>query len=115
MTKIKKILFIQFSFFLYSLASFFSKCAGNSETVFYFLLFYSCSFIFLGIYAILWQKILSKNSLIFAYLNKGITLIWGLFFGYFIFHETIKWNMILGICFVIIGIIFINVEGDKEL
>ncbi len=112
--KIKNIVIIQIAFFIYSLASLFSKKAGISLEPWMFLTFYGCSFLCLGIYAIIWQHILKNNSLIFAYLNKGITLFWGLIFGFIIFNEKIKWNMFLGIFIVIIGIIIANTEEEEK-
>lgn len=110
MKKIKNLLVIHIAFLIYSFASFFSKKAGISSDTIHFLFFYAVSFLCLGIYAIIWQKILNKNSLIFAYLNKGITLFWGLLFGLLFFEETIKWNMIVGIIVVIIGIVIVSSE-----
>lgn len=107
------LLFIHASFFLYSLASCFSKFAGMSDNKLHFLLLYGCSFLCLGIYALAWQKILKKNSLIFAYLNKGVTLFWGLVFGFLFFHETIKWNMILGVFIVFFGV-FLSNKGENS-
>ncbi len=114
MTKKKSVnfLFIQMSFLIYSVASLLSKLAGLHSDSIYFFIFYGASFICLGLYAFCWQKILSKNSLIFAYLNKGVTLLWGILFGYFIFGEPIKFTMILGILIVLTGVAIIQ-KGDK--
>ena len=112
--KIKNIIIIQIAFFIYSLASVFSKNAGISSEPWMFLIFYGCSFLCLGIYAIIWQHILKNNSLIFAYLNKGITLLWGLVFGLIIFNEKIQWNMFLGIFIVIAGIIIANTGEEGK-
>ncbi len=114
MPKIKNLIFIHIAFLIYSIASFLSKCAGTSNNFLFFLFFYGCSFLCLGIYAILWQKILNKNSLIFSYLNKGITLFWGLLFGFFFFQEKVKWNMIVGIVIVILGIVLVSSEEETS-
>ena len=105
-------MFMEITFFIYSLASTFSKMAGMSDSNVKFIFFYGCSFCFLGIYAVLWQKILSKKSLTYAYVNKGITLLWGLILGYFLFKEPITWNMVCGVIVVLIGI-FIVISEEK--
>lgn len=113
MRKINNLFFIHVSFFIYSLASFFSKFAGSSNDKIHFIIFYGCSFLCLGIYALAWQKILKNNSLIYAYLNKGITLFWGLLFGFLFFQEQVKINMIIGIFIVIFGVLVANKEEKK--
>lgn len=114
MKKIKNLFIIHIAFLIYSVASFFSKQAGVSLEISHFIIFYGCSFACLGIYAIVWQQILNKNSLTFAYLNKGITLFWGLLFGVVFFHEKVKWNMIVGILVVILGIILASAEEVEQ-
>lgn len=113
MIKIKNLLVIHLAFFIYSLASLFSKKAGTSEDVILFLLFYGMSFFCLGIYAIVWQKILQKNSLVFAYLNKAVTIVWGLIFGILIFNEKVTLNMIIGVIIVVIGVVIVNYGEAK--
>lgn len=114
MKKISNLLFIQLAFLIYSISGVFSKSAGVSESFINFIIFYGMSFCCLGIYAILWQKILNKNSLVSAYLNKGITLFWGLIFGLLFFGEKITITMIIGVVIVIFGVIIVNTEEVKK-
>ena len=52
-------------------------------------------------------------NLTFAYANKGITLIWGTLIGFFLFHESVSFNNILGIIVILIGIV-IMIIGEKN-
>lgn len=113
MKKIKNILLIQLTFLIYSLSSLFSKLSGTSSSVTYQIVFYAFCLGFLFIFAFLWQRILQKNSLIYSYINKSVTIIWGLIFGYFIFNETITFNMIIGIIIALFGTVLILTEDGK--
>ncbi len=54
----------------------------------------------LGIYAICWQKILSRIELTVAYMCKGMTIFWGMLWSFLLFKESITVLNIVG-CFVI--------------
>ncbi|MBO4901194.1 MAG: EamA family transporter [Lachnospiraceae bacterium] len=48
----------------------------------------------LGVYAILWQKILTKVDLTVAYMCKGMIIFWGMLWAFLIFGEQITaWNL----------------------
>lgn len=110
---LKMILLIQSMVFLYSLVSMLSKVASNIMQQ-YGLISLPCIGIFafmigcLGVYAILWQKVLKKVDLITAYVNKSTTLIWSLLWSATVFHESIQWNNVLGILIVVVGIILVT-------
>ncbi|MBQ4031390.1 MAG: transporter [Bacilli bacterium] len=108
MTKNKRLLeflLLHFSFFIFSLSSLFVKLASDCELFsFKFFLFFGISIVFLGVYALLWQKVLSIYSLTSAFFNKSIVIIWGMIWGLLVFHEKIKFNMIIGCILIMIGI-----------
>ena len=52
--------------------------------------------------------------LISAYANKGVTVIWGLLWGYMIFDEAITVRKVLGAAVIIGGIILIVTADAKE-
>ncbi|MDD3187668.1 MAG: transporter [Bacilli bacterium] len=105
MRKFKDLFSLHILLFFFSLTSVFSKLASNEIFLsFKFILYYGISILILGVYAVMWQQILKKFSLSFAFINKGITVIWGMVFGYFIFSEGITINMIIGSVIVLVGI-----------
>lgn len=99
---------------VYSLTGVASKFAAGEEFMsFKFILFYGLSLLGLFIYAFVWQQIIKHMPLITAYANKGVTVIWGILWGYFIFSEEITIRKILGAFIIIAGIVLI-VTADKE-
>ena len=104
-SKIKDYIFLHILLFAFSFCSIFSKLAASYEFLsFQFCLFYGISIIILGIYALLWQQILKKFTLTTAFLNKAVTIIWGIVWGTLIFSETITIQMIIGAIIVFIGV-----------
>jgi small multidrug resistance pump len=75
-----------------------------------FFLFVGIAFFLLVVYALLWQQVLKRVPLSIAYSNKGVTLLWGLLWGFVFFRESAilsKWNTYLGIFLVLVGIFLI--------
>lgn len=104
-SKIKNYLLLHLILVAFSFCSVFSKLASGYEFLsFKFCLFYGLSIMILGIYAILWQQILKKFTLTTAFLNKAVTIIWGIVWGALIFSEQIKIQMIIGALIVFIGV-----------
>lgn len=73
-----------------------------------FLACYCGEVIILGIYAIIWQKLIQKIDLSIAYANRSINLLWALLFAVLLFHEKVTANNIIGVIVVMIGIFFVN-------
>lgn len=104
-TKIANFFFLQFTFLVYSLCGILSKMA--SAVAFLspqFILFYGGIIGILMVYALLWQQILKRFTLNFAYVNKSVIVIWGMIWGVLFFQETITPLMLLGSVIVLIGI-----------
>ena len=59
------------------------------------------------------QLILEHLSLSQAYLSKGFYYGFVLLWSAMIFHETIKWNQILGVCMMTIGIV-VGRQNDRR-
>ena len=107
-------LLLHIALFIYSLEIIVSKLASNENFLSFGYLFYLFLIVVvLGVYAILWQQALKYMNLTFAYANKGITLIWGTLIGFFLFHESVSFNNILGIIVILIGIV-IMIIGEKN-
>ena len=115
MSKIKNVLFLHAIIFLYSLSSLCSKFASELEFFsFKWILLYALLIFILGIYAILWQQLLKKLPLNFAYANKSLTLIWGMLFGIIIFKEKVTVMNIIGALVVLAGVILMVTDGRQE-
>lgn len=107
----KKYVLLHLLLFFFSFCSVFSKLAASYEFLSWqFCLFYGISIMILGLYAILWQQIIKKMPLVIAFLNKAVTIIWGMIWGTLIFGETITLNMIIGCIVVIIGVVMVVKE-----
>lgn len=77
------------------------------------ILLYGGAVASLGIYAILWQQVLKRMSLISAFLNRSIKVLWAMLWGLLLFHERLSWNMLLGVAIVLAGVI-VMVYADEE-
>ena len=108
-------LLLQISFLIYSCSSVVAKFAsGNDVMSFRFILFYGLVLFGLFVYAIAWQQIIKHMPLISAYANRGVTVIWGLVWGYFIFSEEITVRKLIGAAVIIGGIVLIVTADAKE-
>lgn len=104
-SNLKTYFLLHFILLLYSINGIFSKLASTKEFMSLdFILLYGVVLFNLFIYAILWQQVLKKIPLTTAFSNKSIIIIWGMIWGKLIFNEAIKWNMILGIIIIILGV-----------
>lgn len=103
--QIRSILFLLFTFFVYSSSSIFGKLASLQKqfSLLYFL-YFGCVIASMGMYAILWQKVLEKLQLNKAYLYKSCTILIILLVSSVVFGEVISLNNIIGACFIIVGI-----------
>lgn len=99
---------------LFSLSSVFMKLASSQNYLIYKLILFSLSIGVLGIFSLLWQRMLSKLNLNKAYYFKSTTLIWGLIYGVLIFGEKITINMIIGIIISLLGVVLILGDGKHE-
>lgn len=109
----KYYLFLHILLCVYSLSGVCSKMAANQEFLSLgFCFFYGLILLNLFIYAIVWQQLLKHLNLTTAFCNKAVNIIWGMLWGFVIFGEEIKWNMILGAVIVMIGVIIV-VKSDE--
>lgn len=101
----KRVLFLVTAFLVYSLTGVFTKLASMYD---FFSLGYIAVFsvvvILLGIYAILWQKVLSFMPLNKAYLCKSVTILMILAVSTLVFNETVTINNIVGTGFIMSGL-----------
>ncbi|HIS86803.1 MAG TPA: EamA family transporter [Candidatus Caccenecus avistercoris] len=90
------------------------KYASMQEAIMQKGIFYIISILTLGLFAILWQKLLVKNQLNKVYVFKSTTIIWGMIFGYILFKEQINIQMIIGAFLALMGVIIIIKGGNYE-
>lgn len=97
------------AFVVYSGTAIFSKLASQHEIFSsLYLVFFSCVLISLGIYAVLWQKVLAFMSLNRAYLCKSITIVIIICISHFLFGETITERNLIGAIFIIGGLFVLS-------
>ena len=112
-SKIKNYIWLHILLFIFSFCGVFSKLAANESFLSYkFCLFYGISLLILTIYAVLWQQILKRFNLTTAFLNKAITIFWGIIWGVCFFKETVKITMIIGSIIVFIGVSLVVIPDE---
>ena len=102
-----RFVFLHGTLLLYAVSSVFAKLAGNAlyagETM-RTIVYIGVEFLLLGIYAILWQQVLKRMPLSFAYTNKAICTLWTVLFAIFCFGETLTLAKAIGVIIVLVGI-----------
>ena len=73
-----------------------------------YILFLGAVVAALGIYAMLWQKVLAVMPLSRAFLYKSITIVIALLICHFLFDESISINNIIGAGIIISGIVVLS-------
>ena len=112
MERMKRFIPLHLTILLFSLTSVFSKAAsvrynqgGVTDPMlwlFLFLMMANC-----GVYAIAWQKVVSRFELNVAYANRTMYLIWVQIWAVLIFHENLRVSNILGLLLVIAGVLVV--------
>lgn len=113
--KIKWFVILHIIILIYSINSIAAKIAGvNGLNTPKGLFFYGIVICILGFYAIAWQQVLKHLPLITTYANKAVTTLWGLVWGFIIFHERITPLKVLASAIVIFGV-YLVVSGDETV
>ena len=106
MIKLNHILFLVAINMLYACVSIFTKYASQSEFMSWNYVWAVLSAIgVMGLYAMLWQQILKRVELSFAYMFKGTSIVFVMLLAHVIFGEQITWNNIIGAIIIILGIV----------
>ncbi len=104
---VKHLLFLHLTLLLYSIANLFAKYAGLHlaiEENGLALLFTGLEFLTLLVYTVLWQQVLKRMPLSFAYSNKAICTLWTFLIGLLFFGETLTIGRAIGILVVLLGV-----------
>lgn len=97
--------FLHVTLLIYSISTILSKMAsGFAFLSVPFLLLYAGMLMLLVVYAVLWQQVLKRFALNVAFVNKSVTVVWGVVWGVLFFHENVTPLMALGLIIVLIGI-----------
>jgi drug/metabolite transporter (DMT)-like permease len=88
------------------------KASASDGDIVKFLFWFGMEFVVLGIYAILWQQMIKRFELSVAYANRSMAVVWSMIWAVIFFHDTITLKNIVGVCFVVIGTLIINLEGE---
>ena len=112
---IKVFLILQLMNILYSLNSVLIKIVSirwDKEGLFQVttLLILLAAFLLLALYALLWQKILSKVDLTVAYMCKGMVIFWGMLWAFLFFQEHISLFNILGTILIFGGTYLVTIN-----
>lgn len=77
-----------------------------------FFALYGMVLLILVIYAVFWQQIIKRMPLSVAYLNKPVSMIWGILWGIIFFQERLTMRMAIGAAAVLAGMIMV-VQADE--
>ncbi len=115
MTKPRDMLMLHGTLFLYAVVSVFAKLAGlrmGEGLWFQTAVFLGLEVLTLGVYSILWQQVLKRMPLSFAFANKGVCTLWTALFGLIFFGESLTWGKALGILVVLIGVALVVTDHE---
>ncbi len=106
------ILLLQMAVLLFACSTLLTKFAAQHAILSWpWIFLYGASIVLLGVYALCWQQFLKRMPLVTVYANRATAMFWSMIFGAAIFHETITWNMLVGVL-VIFGGIYLVVTSD---
>lgn len=103
----KALLLLHGTLLIYVVVTIFAKLAGNqlaAENYVPALVMLGLEFATLMVYSVLWQQVLKRMPLNFAYSNKGVCTLWTCLAGILFFGETLTWGKALGIVVVLAGV-----------
>ena len=92
--------------FIYACTSIFTKMASRQEILSWPYLFWIAGAVaVMGLYALLWQQVITRMPISTAYMFKGTSLIFVLLFSALLFGEGITTNNLIGSAIIVAGIV----------
>lgn len=92
-----------------------SKLAAQQEFMSpAFIGLYGIMLAILAFYALVWQQVIKRLPLTFAYANRAVTVVWGIVWGYLFFGETVTPLMLVGAAIIICGIVLYATTPDTD-
>lgn len=114
-SRIKTLLLLHILLLFYSFADVASKFAAGFDLLTVgFIVCYGLVLVILVIYALGWQQIIKRMPLTGAYANRGVTVVWGIFWGAVFFAEPITLFKVVGAVMIIVGIVIFSQEEARE-
>lgn len=114
-SRAKTLLVLHVLLLFYSLADVASKFAAGYELLSLgFIVCYGLVLVVLAGYALGWQQIIKRMPLTTAYANRGITVVWGIFWGAVLFGEAITPFKVVGAAMIIAGIVLFSHADGQE-
>ena len=107
---IKKYGLLYGAFIIYSASTVCAKYAAQQEIVFKVLLFMALEVACLGVYAVIWQQVLKKFSLVTAMASKGVVVIFNLIWSVILFREFVTIYNMIGAGIIIFGIWMVSTD-----
>ena len=110
----RQVILLHLFLIIYSLGGIYSKKAASENFLSTdFLLYYFLLLLCLVVYALGWQQIIKVLPLSTAFANKAITVVWGLVWGKLIFNENITVGKLIGIGFIVAGVVLFSYSGKS--
>lgn len=113
--KVKDLLMLHATLLLYAVASVLGKLAGiqlAAQNVEMILAFLAIDVATLFAYSFLWQRVLRRMPLSFAYSNKGICTLWTTLAGVFVIGEPFSWGKAAGLVVVLAGVALVVTDHE---
>jgi multidrug transporter EmrE-like cation transporter len=111
--KRKAYLSLHLTVMLYAFSSILAKMASQYSLLSLpFLAYLALELLVLMIYAYFWQQTLKRLSSSTAYANRAIAIVWTFVAGILFFHETFRWNNLLGIALILWGVRLVVLEDE---
>ena len=112
----RTLLLLHILLLFYSLSDVMSKLAAGFDFLSLgFVVCYGGLLVILAGYAIGWQQVIKRMPLTTAYANRGITVVWGIFWGALFFSEAITPGKIAGAVMVVAGIVLFSLaDGETQ-
>ncbi len=112
MKKTESYVILYLAFFIYSVSSICAKIASQQSVFFRVMIFLVLEVGCLGLYAVIWQQVLKRFSLITAMASKGVVVIFNLIWSVMLFNEHITIYNCIGAIIIMTGIWIVS--GDQQ-
>lgn len=107
----RTIILLIVTFLVYSCSGVFCKLASQCDFMSMgYIAYFAGVIAVLGIYAVLWQKVLERMPLNKAFSCKSITIVFALVIAHFLFGEQITMNNIIGTTLIMSGLVVLAVN-----
>ena len=113
--KVPDLLLLHATLLLYAVASVLGKLAGMrlaAEDAGMTLAFLAAEVAALFAYSFLWQHVLRRMPLSFAYSNKGVCTLWTALFGLAFFGEQMTFGKAAGLAAVLAGVALVVTDHE---